>query len=82
MLRALVRRAAAGDLEAVEQLRFVRSWSAVYLGEAIQGAISGPSDYSLGDVARQLGISRQGAAQLMAGARDPGPRPGSTPTIV
>lgn len=81
MMRALVRRAAAGDLEAIEQLRFIRSWSAVYLGEAIALAVSGPEPYSLGEIGRHLGISRQGVQQLAASTKVPGPRPGQTPTI-
>jgi hypothetical protein len=82
MMRALMRRAEVGDLDAIEQLRFIRSWSSAYLAQAIQGATGGPINYSLGDIGRQLGISRQGAAQLAVSPASPGPKPGSTPAIV
>jgi hypothetical protein len=63
MLAALVRRAAGGELEALEELARIRDAMPALLQAAVDGAVSGPAEYSFGEVGRWLGISRQAARQ-------------------
>lgn len=81
MMRALVRRAEQGDLEAIEQLRAIRGWSGVYLTDAINAAQRPQAGYSQGEIARALGVSRQAVQQLSGSTKVPGPRPGIVSTI-
>lgn len=63
MLLALVRRGAAGELEAIEELVRIRAMMPSLVQAAVSAAVEGPADYSFGDIARWLGISRQAARQ-------------------
>jgi hypothetical protein len=69
MLAALVRRAEAGDLFALEQLAELRDQLPGYLARAAWGAHHGPAGYSYGEVGRELGVSRQAARQLAEAGR-------------
>ena len=69
MLLALVRRGAAGELEAIEELVRIRDSVPGLVRAAVDGAVAGPADYSFGEVGRWLGISRQAARQAARKAR-------------
>lgn len=75
MLRALARRAAEGDVEALEQLALLQSTVTEQLGAGVAGFRDRGNSW--GDVALVLGVSRQGAQQRFGSATiDPahGPR--------
>jgi hypothetical protein len=61
MMRALVRRAADGELEAVEELARLQAVLDACLHEAVQGYRNGPAEASWADVGRILGTTRQSA---------------------
>lgn len=64
MARALVRRAAAGDLEALAALVESRDALDVAIGDAARALhYDFTQPYSWGEIARELGISRQAAQQ-------------------
>lgn len=65
MMRALVRRAAEGDTEALEQLQRLEEAASVQLGVAALRAHR-EAGYSWTEIARVLGISRQAARQRFA----------------
>ncbi len=66
--RGLVKRAAIGDLEALSALQEAERVMHDALGEAVTAARE-QAGYSWGDIARELGMSRQ-AAQQRFGKRD------------
>lgn len=70
-MRALVRRAAEGDTEALEGLVDLQAVLQECITEAGR-ALHDQADYSYTDLARVLGISRQGARQRFA------PKPAAT----
>jgi hypothetical protein len=72
MLRALVRRAGAGELEAVEQLRLLAIEATEYYSAGIYAAHTGAGAYSYGKIAAELGSSRQAIRQTVerAAVRD------------
>jgi len=70
MLRALVRRAAAGELDAVIELSLLEQRAGDALVLAARGAHGEPGRYSWTEIGRELGITRQ-AAQQRFGADDP-----------
>lgn len=59
--RALVRRAGDGDLEAVSALADVERYVRDQLVEAARAAHYGSFDYSWGQIATELGTTRQAA---------------------
>lgn len=63
MLRALVRRSTAGELEALEVLYALERVVGSSIVAAAQGAHEGPAKYSWGEIGRWLGMSRQAAHQ-------------------
>lgn len=63
MLRALIRRAEAGELEAVEQLRLLAIEAPEFYSAGIHAAHTGAGAYSYGKIARELGTSRQAIRQ-------------------
>jgi hypothetical protein len=67
--KALVRRAAEGDLEAVSALRQAERTMGSALIEAAQAAHSEPNAYSWTEIGRELGMTRQ-AAQQRFGSED------------
>jgi predicted transcriptional regulator len=67
MMAALVRRATAGDLFALEALANIRAGVSYSLAAAARGAHDGPARYSWTEIAAELGISRQAARQLYGG---------------
>jgi hypothetical protein len=71
MLAALVRRATAGDLFALEALAQIRAGVAYSIAAAARGAHDGPAHYSWTEVGRELGITRQAARQLYGNAGGP-----------
>lgn len=66
MMRALARRAAEGDLEAVEQLAELQTKLTEHLRAAAQGAHA--FGYSWTEIADATGTSRQAARQRFAPA--------------
>lgn len=64
MLRALVRRAESGELEALEELARLVDQARAALSQGARAAHDGPGHYSWTEVAQTLGISRQAARQL------------------
>jgi DNA-directed RNA polymerase sigma subunit (sigma70/sigma32) len=70
MLAALVRRATAGELDALTELRLLNERSRDALVLAARGAHDGPGYYSWTEIGRELGMSRQAARQLFAGRDD------------
>lgn len=65
MFRALERRAAEGDLEAVEQLNALADAAGAHLCAAAQAAHD-QAGYSWTEIGRATGTSRQGARQRFA----------------
>jgi predicted DNA binding protein len=63
MLRALVRRATAGDLFALEELARLEREVRVAVTAAGRGAHDGPAHYSWTEVANELGVTRQAARE-------------------
>lgn len=61
MMRALVRRAAGGEMEAVEELARLQGVLDACLHQAVQGYREGPAEASWTDVGRILGTTRQSA---------------------
>jgi hypothetical protein len=61
MLAALVRRATAGDLDALGELAVLSRATRGAVVEAARGAHDGPAGYSWTDVAIELGMTRQAA---------------------
>lgn len=61
--KALVRRAAEGDLEAVVALGEAEQTMKRALVDAARAAHSEPNAYSWSEIARELGITRQAAQQ-------------------
>lgn len=69
MLRALVRRAAAGELEALEELITLERVIGSAVVDAARGAHEGPGRYSWGEIGRWIGITRQAAHARFAGSK-------------
>ncbi len=69
ILRAVGRRVAAGDVDALPALAAL----SVELDAAIATAVAGlrAAGYSWGEIAARLGVTRQAAHQRWAGAADP-----------
>lgn len=63
VLRALIRRAEAGDLEALEQLQRLGREADAALVAAARAAHDGPAAYSWTELAYVLGTTRQAARQ-------------------
>lgn len=63
VLRALVRRAEAGDLEALEQLQRLQREAEAALVAAARAAHGAPGHYSWTEIAYALGVTRQAARQ-------------------
>jgi len=63
VLRSLVRRAEAGDIDALAELVAVQRALDAALGDAARGLVVGPGRYSWGEVGRWLGVTRQAARQ-------------------
>lgn len=63
VLKALVRRAEAGDLEALEELQRLRTEADAALVRAAKLTHDGPGRYSWTEIAYCLGITRQAARQ-------------------
>lgn len=61
MARAMARRAADGDLEALSAMRDARAALDAAMAEAARGARA--FGYSWGEIGRELGITRQAAQQ-------------------
>jgi hypothetical protein len=68
MTDALVRRAAAGDLLALEELAALESYVAEAVRRAGRAAHDGPAAYSWTEVAGALGVTRQAARQRFGAA--------------
>lgn len=66
ILRAMGRRAASGDLESLAAMRELRRELDAITAQAARAANA--SGYSWGDIARELGVSRQYAHRTWAGA--------------
>lgn len=66
MFRALVRRAEAGDTEALEQILRLQDVAADSARSAGRGLVA--FGYSYGELARWTGVSRQAAAKRYAAA--------------
>lgn len=62
MMRALARRAAGGEAEAVEALVALQAELAEQLADAVHGYRTGPAQASWADVAQLVGTTRQAAA--------------------
>lgn len=62
MMRALVRRAEGGELEALEALVALQADLAAALQDGVTGYRQGPAQASWADVARATGTTRQAAA--------------------
>lgn len=74
VLRSMVRRAEAGDIDALEQLVVIRQAADLAIADAAYGLVRGPGQYSWGEVGRWLGMTRQAARQRWArrgGGRQP-----------
>lgn len=69
MLTALVKRANDGDLFALEQLQRIVRVAPNHLALGIWSAHFGPAGYSYGEIARELGITRQAARQAAEGTK-------------
>lgn len=67
MLRALVRRAADGELEALEALANLQTQTNVALGRAVIEYRRGPAAASWTDIGVALGITRQTAHERFSG---------------
>lgn len=67
VLRALVRRAEAGDVTALEQLLILRREADLALVKAARAAHDGPAAYSWTELAYVLGTTRQAARQRFGG---------------
>lgn len=63
MLAALVARAVAGDLVALEELAAIAGEADVAVSLAMAGAHSGPAAYSWTEIAGALNVTRQAARQ-------------------
>jgi hypothetical protein len=63
VLRAMVRRATAGDLDALYQLHQLSGQVGEAIRDAALGAHEGPGRYSWGEIGRELETSRQNARQ-------------------
>lgn len=63
VLRAMVRRATAGDLDALYQLHQLSGQVGDAIRDAALGAHEGPGRYSWGEIGRELETSRQNARQ-------------------
>jgi hypothetical protein len=63
VLRAMVRRATAGDLEALRELHLLELNLLSAVVDAARGAHDGPARYSWTEIAAELGVSRQAARQ-------------------
>lgn len=61
MIRALARRAGAGELEALEALSALQDSVQLQLGAAVAGYREGPAEASWTDIGRILGMTRQSA---------------------
>ena len=73
MMRALARRAANGELEALEQLDALQAQLQTQLGEAVAGYREGPAQASWTDIGRILSMTRQNAQQRFGGYFPPRP---------
>ena len=67
VLASLVRRAGAGDLDALGELAGLTVHAERALAEAAYLAHAGPAAYSWTEIARELGITRQAARQRFGG---------------
>jgi hypothetical protein len=63
VLRAMVRRAELGDIEAVRQLHLLERDVADAVAEAARGAHDGPARYTWSEIGAELEVSRQAARQ-------------------
>lgn len=71
MMRALERRAEAGELEALEELATLVDQAKRSLSHGARAAHDGPAHYSWTDIGLTLGITRQAARQLYGREGDP-----------
>lgn len=71
LMRALARRAAGGELEALETLDALTRLSTSYLAQGVAGYREGPAQASWTDVATILGMTRQSAHERWHDARPP-----------
>jgi len=69
VLAALVRRAAQGDLEAVEALNDLRQELPAYVIQAVLELYNSGQQVSYGEIGRWLGVTRQAARQRVAGTK-------------
>lgn len=67
VLRAMVRRATSGDLEALRELHLLELDLLAAVKDAARGAHDGPAHYSWSEIAAELGVSRQAARQRFMG---------------
>lgn len=67
VLRSLVKRAEAGDLDALEELVAIQRDLEAYITAAARGLHEGPGRYSYGEIGRWLGVTRQAARQRVTG---------------
>lgn len=71
MMRALARRAAGGELEALEALDHLQDELQAHLGTAVAGYRYGPAQASWTQVGEILGMTRQSAHERFKYARTP-----------
>jgi len=71
VLASLVRRAGAGDLDALGELAALVDHVEYALALAAHNAHVGPAAYSWTEIARELGITRQAARQRFGGRHGP-----------
>jgi len=67
VLRSLVKRAEAGDIDALEELVALQRYLDECVTAAARGLHEGPGRYSYGEIGRWLGITRQAARQRVTG---------------
>lgn len=73
MGNALVKRAEAGDVDALSVLVAASSLLNAQAGEAADALRAEPWGYSWADIGRELGVTRQAAQQRFAQSSTPGP---------
>lgn len=82
MMRALVKRAAGGELEALEALFGLQGELAQAIQDGVDGYRQGPAAASWTDIGRVMGTTRQAAQIRFGGTKRPAAAPNEADALI